>query len=44
MTDTLVVVGVGLFSVIITACFACRYVSKKEEELYGFEQDDWGEL
>mgnify|MGYP006891098183 FL=1 len=44
MTDTLVVVGVGLFAVIITACFACRYVSKKEDELSDFENDDWGML
>nr|DAQ07438.1 MAG TPA: Interleukin-13, Interleukin-13 receptor subunit alpha-2, receptor, decoy, decoy receptor [Caudoviricetes sp.] len=44
MTDTLVVVGVGLFAVIVTACFTCRYVSKKEDELSDFENDDWGTL
>ena len=44
MTDTLVVVGIGLFAVIVTACFACRYASKKEDELFDFEDDDWGML
>ena len=43
MTDTLVVVGVGLFAVIITACFACRYVSKKEEEFY-FDLEDYDKI